>query len=284
MTQSLLDQELSTGDGMNQYLQQIRKYPLLSAQEEKALAMAYAQGDVDAIRHLVTSNLRLVVKEAKKYSYRTIPLMDLIQEGSVGLLEAAKRFDYTQDYRFSTYAYEFIRGSILKYLKHQETASYISQYATQQQYKLSASRDRLLSQLGREPTEEELAEDAGVPLKAVIALQNAPSQFCSLDAPVGEEDDCLVQLLEDPLAPEPHRELVRMELKKTMDELLGQLNPRQQQVLKLYFGMDDGVCLSFDQIGKIMNITKQRANQIAREAMEKLKKLGADLGLEDFLT
>lgn len=285
MTQELLEQEFPAGeDGISQYMQQIRQFPLLSAQEEKQLAMACAQGDENAIRQLVSSNLALVVKAAQKYADRGIPLMDLIQEGSIGLLAAAKRFDYTRDNRFSTCAYPWIHGSIRKYLLEQESMIRLPQYTAEQKRKLQISRSRLLPILGREPTEQELAADSGICLDKVGKLQQSLPQICSLDATIGDEDDTLQQLLEDPQAPEPHRELVRAELKNTIDELLSRLTPRQQQVLKLRYGIDSDSCLSFDQIGAILGISKQRARQVESEAMEKLQKMGEAQGLEDFLT
>jgi len=283
MSEMLLEHTEATPaeDGMHQYLQEIRRYPRLTPEQERQLAMGCAAGDEDAIRQMVSSNLRLVVSVAREYAGRGIPLLDLIQEGSIGLLAAAKRFDYTLDYRFSTYATKWIRQGIQRYLLEQDGLIRLPVYTAEQLRKVRFSQSRLQALLEREPTDEELAQHCGLPVDKVNKLLQLP-QICSLDAPAGEEDS-LQLLLEDLQAPQPQQELVRRELKNTMDALLARLTQRQQQVLKLRFGMDCGECMSFEKIGLQLGISKERARQIEREAMEKLQKMGADLGLEDFL-
>ena len=266
-------------NGMDRYLQEIRSYPRLTPEQERDLAMACAAGDEDAICQMVNANLRLVVSVAREYAGRGIPLLDLIQEGSIGLLAAAKRFDYTLEYRFSTYATKWIRQGIQRYMLEQEGLIRLPVYTAEQLRKLRTSRSRLTALLEREPTVEELAEHSGLGEEKVLKLLQLPQIF-SLDAP---SEDGLLLMLEDLQAPEPQQALIRRELKKTLDGQMEQLTPRQQQVLRLRFGMEDGVCHSFEKIGDKLEISKERARQIEHEAIAKLKKLGADLGLEDFM-
>ena len=281
MSDALLEQNTLSENGIHQYLQDIRQYPLLDKDQERELAKACAQGDENAIRLMVSSNLRLVVSVAKKYAGWGIPLLDLIQEGSIGLLAAAKKFDYTRGNSFSTYATSLIRFEILRYLQDQDMIN-LSQYKKEQRGKLQSSLRQLELTLEREPTEQELAEVTGLPVETVRQLRNLP-QVCSLDAPAGEDDGSLQLLLEDLQAPEPQQEWIRKELKNTMDAMLEKLTERQRQVLRLHFGMEDETCYNYEQIGQQLGISRQRAREIAREAMEKLKKPGSDFGLEDFL-
>ena len=281
MSDALLEQTTLADEGIHQYLRDIRQFPLLDKQQEMELAKACAQGDENAIRLMVSSNLRLVVSVAKKYASWGIPLLDLIQEGSIGLLAAATKFDYTRGNSFSTYATSLIRFEIVRYLQDQDMIN-LSQYKKEQRSKLQNSLRQLELTLEREPTEQELAEDTGLPVETVRQLRNLP-QVCSLDAPAGEDDGSLQLLLEDLQAPEPQQEWIRRELKNTLDAMLEKLTDRQQQVLKLHFGMEDGSCYNYEQLGQQLGISRQRVREIARESMEKLKKLGADFGLEDFL-
>lgn len=259
------------------YLQQLRQYPLLTEQQERQLAKSCAEGDADAIRTMVNSNLRLVVSIAKDYTGRGVPLLDLIQEGSIGLLTAAKKFDYTRNVRFSTYADKWIRRGITRGIINYAGLIRVPQYTLERIGKILKIRTELQQKTGKAPEAAEIAQLADADEKKVQKLLQVFAQVCSLDEQL--QDGTLMQLLEDTHAPDPYEELVRRELKDTMDKLLNMLTVRQQQVLRLRFGMDDGVCHSHEQIGTALGISKQRVGQIEKEAVDKLKKLGADFDL-----
>ena len=271
-------------DDVGIYLALIRQYPRLTPEEERNLAKRCAEGDEDAIRTMVCANLRLVVSVAKEYAGRGIPLLDLIQEGSIGLLVAARKFDYTLDFRFSTYATKWIRQGISRCLVNHVGMIRIPAHTAEKIRILLQLKKRLHQEWEREPTEAELAKHSGMAEKKVKEYLSLIPEICSLDSPAGEDEDgALKLLLEDLQAPQPYEELVCRELKATLDTLLDGLNERQQQVLRLHYGMMDGVCWSFDRIGKELGISKERARQIEHQAIEKLQKQGIGLGLEDFL-
>ena len=288
MTSDLLDRDntpVSAGeDDVRQYLQEIRQFPRLTVEEERALARRCAEGDAEAVKQMVNSNLRLVVSVAREYAGRGVPLLDLIQEGSIGLLVAAKKFDHTLEYRFSTYATKWIRQGITRCLMNHVGLIRVPIHTAERMRKVLMAKAALIQQFGQEPTEAEIAEKSGIPEAKVRQLLMLMPETCSLDAPAGkEEDGSLGILLEDVHAPQPQEELVRQELKHTIDTLLGMLNERQQRVLRLHFGMEDGVCHSLEEIGGMMEVSKERVRQIERQAIEKLQKLGTGFGLEDFL-
>lgn len=290
MTSDLKDKKTDTltvsagEDDMRQYLQEIRRYPRLTVEEERELARRCAEGDEEAIRRMVNSNLRLVVSVAREYAGRGVPLLDLIQEGSIGLLAAAKKFDYTLEYRFSTYATKWIRQGVTRCLINHGCMIRVPLHTAERMRKIQAVRAALLQETGEEPTVEQIARRCDLPAAKVQKLMQLNPEICSLDSPAGEDDGTLGVLLEDVQAPQPQEELVRAELTQTLDAMMGNLTERQQQVLRLRFGMEDGTCYSLEDIGKKLGISKERARQVEKQAIEKLQKLGASIGLEDFLS
>ena len=271
-------------ENVDQFLREIRIFPRLTEQQERLLARRCAEGDEEAIRQMVNTNLRLVVSVAREYTGRGAPLLDLIQEGSIGLLTAARKFDHTLNYRFSTYATKWIRQGISRYLANHSGLIRVPEHTAEQMRRIQAATLRLRQENGVDPTAEELGESLGLPAEKVEQLLLLDPQICSLDLPVGsDEGGTLGTLIEDDTRAQPQEELVRRELEHSMELLLGALDARQQQILRLHFGMEDGICHSLEEIGRRLNISKERCRQIERQAMEKLQKMGASMGLEDFL-
>lgn len=271
-------------DDIRQYLREIRQIPRLTPEEERELARRCAQGDEEAIRKMVNANLRLVVSVAKEYSGRGVPLMDLIQEGSIGLLAAARKFDYTRDLRFSTYATKWIRQGVTRCLLNHAGAIRVPVHTAERMRKVQAAQAVLRQEQGTEPTAEEIAARVDMPREKVAELLQLSPDVCSLDVPVGDEDkSSFGNLLEDLEAPQPQEELVRKELNDAIDRLLSNLTQRQQTILRLHFGMEDGVCHSLEEIGQKLGISKERVRQVEKQAMDKLQAMGTSMGLEDFL-
>ena len=273
-----VDQELGN------YLQEIRRYPRLTQEQERELAVRCAAGDQEAIRKMVTSNLRLVVAVAREYSGRGVPLMDLIQEGNIGLIVAARKFDYTLDYRFSTYATKWIRQGITRCLMNHAGLIRVPVHTAERMRKLMSAKASYIQENGQEPEQETLAQVTGIPREKVEKLLQLIPETCSLDAPAGEDGEgTLGQLLPDRSTAQPQESLVQAQLLEAMDSLMGRLDQRQQTILRLHFGMDDGTCHSLEEISGMLGISKERTRQVEHQAFAKLKTMGAEMGLEDFL-
>ena len=288
MTNALLEEKnivpAKHEDDVSQYLHEIRRYPMLTVEQERQLAMLCAKGDPDAIRTMVSSNLRLVVSVAREYAGRGVPLLDLIQEGSIGLLAAAKKFDYTMDCRFSTYATKWIRQGVNRCVLNHSGLIRVPLHTQEKIRKVLGAKAKLKQQTGEDLGVEEISRECGFSEEKVAQLMELLPEVCSLDAPFGEEEDSTLRVfLEDTQTAQPQEELVRKELKNTLDSLLSMLPERQSYVLKLRFGMGDGICHTFEEIGETLGVSKERARQIERQGIDKLQELGSDLGLEDFL-
>ena len=288
MTEMTVPQEnmaISAGeDSMRQYIRDIRKFPRLTPEEERQLAMQCVAGDEDAIRKMVVSNLQLVVSVAREYNGRGVPLLDLIQEGSIGLIYAARKFDHTRNVRFSTYATQWIQQGVARCVMHHNGMIRIPHYTAEKMNKVLRVKNELLQQWGREPEMGEIAAYCEMDAEKVQELLSLCPNVCSLDTPVGADgSDELQILIEDLEAPQPQEELVRTELKNTMQQLLSQLTQRQQEILRLHYGMSGEEPWSLEKIAGKLELSKERVRQIERQAMEKLKTMGADFGLEDYL-
>lgn len=271
----------STED-VTQFLQDIRQFPLLSQQEERCLAERCAAGDEEAIRKMVNSNLRLVVSVAKGYIGRGAPLLDMIQEGSIGLVTAARKFDPSMECRFSTYATKWILEGVSRCVKEHESLIRIPRHTADKMKKLLKARQEL-QQSGENPSVQALAEHCGIAPEKTEELLGMLPQVWSLDAPANGEEGQILSAMEDIHTPQPQEEMIRQEMKRILDEMLGQLTPRQQQVLQLRYGLDGGECHSLEKIARKLGVSKERARQIEHSAVDKLHKLGTDFGLTDFL-
>ena len=290
MTDTLIRQDtqdnvVHSGDeDLRQYILEIRRYPLLTQEAEQELARRCAGGDESAVRQMVNSNLRLVVSIAREYAGRGVPLLDLIQEGSIGLIVAARKFDYTLDFRFSTYASKWIRQRITRCLVNHSAVIRVSGYTAERIRKVSAVKAAFLSEFGREPTVAELAARTEIPEAKVEELLLLDPEICSLDTPVGEDgEDTIGILLAGDEDLEPQAVLIRQEMKAILEDLMAKLTERQQTILRLRFGMEDGVCHSLEKIAEIVGVSKERVRQIEKQAITRLNKLGGELGLEAFL-
>ena len=282
--------DFKTEEDMRQFMEEIRRIPLLTAEQERELAQRSAQGDEDAIRQLVIANLRLVVAIARRYYSGAVPLLDLIQEGSIGLLVAARKFDYTKaaekydgskGFRFSTYATKWIRQGVIHCAIDHGNPIRIPAHTASLIRRITEAQAELRLELEQEPDITQIASRSQIPVEKVLQLMQLQPKTYSLDAPVGEEDT--VVAVEDLQAPQPQETLIREELNRTMERLLSMLDERQQRILRLRFGMEDGKDHSLEDIGNLLGLSKERVRQVEKQAMDKLKKLGADMGLEDFL-
>lgn len=271
-------------DELTAYVREIRKYPLLTQEEERELAIQCAEGDTEALRKMVTANLRLVVSVAREYAGRGVPMMDLVQEGNIGLIVATRKFDYRLDFRFSTYATKWIRQGITRCLMNHAGMIRVPMHTAERMRKLMGAKAAYTQENGHAPTISTLSALTGIPAEKVNKLLGLIPEICSLDAPAREDGETtLGQILADTTTGEPAESLIQAQLLELMEHLMSRLNERQQTIIKMHFGMDDGICHSQEEIATHLGISKERVRQIEQQAFTKLKTMGADLGLEDFL-
>ena len=268
----LFQDGLSMDDSVRIYLKEIGKISLLSAEREMLLAERIALGDEKAKDELISANLRLVVSIAKHHVDKGMHFLDLIQEGNLGLMKAVEKFDYQKGYKFSTYATWWIRQSITRALADQARTIRIPVHMVETGHKVSRASTQLLQELGREPTNEEIAERLGMPVERVIESIKVAQAPISLDTPVGEEEDSrLGDFVEDTDTPTPVENASYAMLKEQIAEVLHTLSPREEQVIRMRFGLTDGQPHTLEDVGAYFNITRERIRQIEAKAIRKLR-------------
>ena len=275
---------VSIEDPVRMYLKEIGKVPLLSAEEEIELAKKMEQGDENAKKRLAEANLRLVVSIAKRYVGRGMLFLDLIQEGNLGLIKAVEKFDYRKGYKFSTYATWWIRQAITRAIADQARTIRIPVHMVETINKLIRVSRQLLQELGREPTPEEIAEEMDMPVDRVREILKISQEPVSLETPIGEEEDShLGDFIQDDNVPVPADAAAFTLLKEQLVEVLGTLTEREQKVLRLRFGLDDGRARTLEEVGKEFNITRERIRQIEAKALRKLRHPSRSRKLKDYL-
>ncbi len=275
---------VSLEDPVRMYLKEIGKVPLLSAQEELELAKKMEQGDEVAKNRLAEANLRLVVSIAKRYVGRGMQFLDLIQEGNLGLIKAVEKFDYRKGYKFSTYATWWIRQAITRAIADQARTIRIPVHMVETINKLIRVQRQLLQELGREPGPEEIAKEMGIPVERVREIQKISQEPVSLETPIGEEEDShLGDFIEDDHMPTPQEAAAFTLLQEQIREVLGTLTDREQKVLRLRFGLDDGRQRTLEEVGKEFNVTRERIRQIEAKALRKLRHPTRAKKLRDYL-
>ena len=275
---------VSIEDPVRMYLKEIGKVPLLSAEEEIELAKRMEQGDENAKKRLAEANLRLVVSIAKRYVGRGMLFLDLIQEGNLGLIKAVEKFDYRKGYKFSTYATWWIRQAITRAIADQARTIRIPVHMVETINKLIRVSRQLLQELGREPTPEEIAEAMDMPVDRVREILKISQEPVSLETPIGEEEDShLGDFIQDDNVPVPADAAAFTLLKEQLVEVLGTLTEREQKVLRLRFGLDDGRARTLEEVGKEFNVTRERIRQIEAKALRKLRHPSRSRKLKDYL-
>ncbi len=275
---------VSIEDPVRMYLKEIGKVPLLSAEEEIELAKRMENGDVEAKNRLAEANLRLVVSIAKRYVGRGMLFLDLIQEGNLGLIKAVDKFDFRKGFKFSTYATWWIRQAITRAIADQARTIRIPVHMVETINKLLRVSRQLLQELGREPTPEEIAKEMDIPVERVREIQKISQEPVSLETPIGEEEDShLGDFIQDDNVPVPAEEAASTILKEQLVEVLGTLTEREQKVLRLRFGLDDGRARTLEEVGREFNVTRERIRQIEAKALRKLRHPSRSRKLRDFL-
>lgn len=275
---------VSIDDPVKMYLKEIGKIPLLTAEEEVMIAKRMEAGDALAKKELAEANLRLVVSIAKRYVGRGMQFLDLIQEGNMGLMRAVDKFDYTKGFKFSTYATWWIRQAITRAIADQARTIRIPVHMVETINKLVRIQRQLIQDLGREPTNEEIAEEMGIDVEKVRDVRKIAQEPVSLETPIGEEEDShLGDFIEDDTAIAPDDAANFTMLREQLDTVLGTLNDRERKVLELRFGLTDGTPRTLEEVGKEFNVTRERIRQIEAKALRKLKHPTRSSKLKDFL-
>ncbi|EQC72060.1 RNA polymerase sigma factor RpoD [Streptococcus sp. HSISS2] len=288
--EELTDEELlgsnsaKVNDPVRMYLKEIGVVPLLSNEEEKELAIAVENGDLEAKQRLAEANLRLVVSIAKRYVGRGMQFLDLIQEGNMGLMKAVDKFDYSKGFKFSTYATWWIRQAITRAIADQARTIRIPVHMVETINKLVREQRNLLQELGQDPTPEQIAERMGMTPDKVREILKIAQEPVSLETPIGEEDDShLGDFIEDEVIENPVDYTTRVVLREQLDEVLDTLTDREENVLRLRFGLDDGKMRTLEDVGKVFNVTRERIRQIEAKALRKLRHPSRSKQLKDFI-
>ncbi len=275
---------VSIEDPVRMYLKEIGKVPLLSAEREIELAKRMEEGDEDARKELAEANLRLVVSIAKRYVGRGMLFLDLIQEGNLGLIKAVEKFDYHKGYKFSTYATWWIRQAITRAIADQARTIRIPVHMVETINKLIRVSRQLLQELGREPLPEEIAKELDMPVERVREILKISQEPVSLETPIGEEEDShLGDFIQDDNVPVPAEAAAQTLLKEQLDEVLDTLTEREQKVLRLRFGMNDGRARTLEEVGREFDVTRERIRQIEAKALRKLRHPSRSRKLRDYL-
>ena len=286
----LTDEELlgsnsaKVNDPVRMYLKEIGVVPLLTNEEEQELAILVEQGDTEAKQRLAEANLRLVVSIAKRYVGRGMQFLDLIQEGNMGLMKAVDKFDYTKGFKFSTYATWWIRQAITRAIADQARTIRIPVHMVETINKLVREQRNLLQELGQDPTPEQIAERMDMTPDKVREILKIAQEPVSLETPIGEEDDShLGDFIEDEVIENPVDYTTRVVLREQLDEVLDTLRDREENVLRLRFGLDDGKMRTLEDVGKVFNVTRERIRQIEAKALRKLRHPSRSKPLRDFI-
>ncbi|AWN19196.1 RNA polymerase sigma factor RpoD [Streptococcus sobrinus] len=288
--EELTDEELlgsnsaKVNDPVRMYLKEIGVVPLLTNEEEKELAIAAAEGDLMAKQRLAEANLRLVVSIAKRYVGRGMQFLDLIQEGNMGLMKAVDKFDYSKGFKFSTYATWWIRQAITRAIADQARTIRIPVHMVETINKLVREQRNLLQELGQDPTPEQIAERMDMTPDKVREILKIAQEPVSLETPIGEEDDShLGDFIEDEVIENPVDYTTRIVLREQLNEVLDTLTDREENVLRLRFGLDDGKMRTLEDVGKVFNVTRERIRQIEAKALRKLRHPSRSKQLKDFM-
>ena len=279
-----ITKDININDPVRMYLKEIGKISLLSGEEEMELSIKVANGDEAAAARLAESNLRLVVSIAKRYVGRGLLFLDLIQEGNIGLMKAVEKFDYDKGYKFSTYATWWIRQAITRALADQARTIRVPVHMVETINKMSRIQRQMTLELNREPSEEEIAERMDIPVEKVREVIKISQDPVSLETPIGEEDDShLGDFIKDERSLSPEEYATNEILKEEIQSVLSTLQPREQQVLELRFGLIDGTCYTLEEVGKRFNVTRERIRQIEAKALRKLRHPSRAKKLKDFM-